>query len=219
MTMAEFSTQKIPRKRGKGVVIITLDDGYADNYSIAFPILKRYGFAGTIFLASDYVGTDHIYWWDAPKISTEGDRSLYQILTWEQVREMECYGFEAGSHSCTHPRLTHVSTEQRWDEIKRSRTDLERKLGHDVVSFCYPHGDLNKQVTRMVEKAGYRSAVVTPPRTGIPLSPFALRRVGIYHHTTQLLFRVKTNLYVRKVYRRISGRRIFDRIMSKGPRW
>jgi peptidoglycan/xylan/chitin deacetylase (PgdA/CDA1 family) len=196
LTLAEFMSQTI--KKGERILIITFDDGYADNYTLAFPILKQYGFVATIFLVSDYVNTDHVFSWDASKITTQPDHTLYRLLTWEQIHEMAAYGFEFGSHTCTHLKLADLPTEQCWEEIIRSRKDLQVKLGHEVVSFCYPAGNLNAEVIRMVEQAGYGCAVVTPPPAGIPLCRYTLRRIAVYYHNTPLLFRLKITPFVRR---------------------
>jgi peptidoglycan/xylan/chitin deacetylase (PgdA/CDA1 family) len=45
-------------------VSINLDDGYMDNYTHAFPIIKKYGLPATVFLATDFIGQDHLFWWD-----------------------------------------------------------------------------------------------------------------------------------------------------------
>jgi peptidoglycan/xylan/chitin deacetylase (PgdA/CDA1 family) len=45
-------------------VLITFDDGYLDNYSIAFPILRSHGMQGVFFLASGMVGSSMVPWWD-----------------------------------------------------------------------------------------------------------------------------------------------------------
>lgn len=203
MTLAEFINR--PTDKGDRIVIITFDDGYADNYALAFPILRRYGFVATIFLVSDYVGTNHRYLWDRPKVKGQRNHMSYHLLGWDEVHEMAACGFEFGSHTCTHSRLTDLSPNRRWDEIKRSREDLQGKLRHEVGTFCYPFGDLDDDVIRMVKKAGYGCAVVTPPRSGIPLSRFTLRRVGIYFHTTPLLFRLKITPFMRRNRERFIG--------------
>ena len=209
ITLAEFMSQNI--ERGERTLIITFDDGYADNCYSAFPILKRYGFVATIFLASDYVSTEHVFSWDVPKITAQADHALYRLMTWEQVHEMAADGIEFGSHTCTHPKqLTNLTREQCWQEIARSRADLGAKLGHEVVSFCYPRGDLNEEVVQMVKDAGYDCAVVTPPRSGIPLGRYTLRRTGIYHHNTPLHFRLKIMPLVRR-YRERRGLQLWRR--------
>lgn len=43
---------------------VTLDDGYADNFTVAAPILDRLGIPATFFVVSDYVGTDRLFWWE-----------------------------------------------------------------------------------------------------------------------------------------------------------
>ncbi len=201
VNLAQLITRPVQKKKGR-IVIITFDDGYADNYTLAFPILKRYGFAATIFLVSDYVNTDHLFSWDVSKVTDQAGQGSYRLLTWEQVHEMAAYGVEFGSHTCTHRELTSLPPEQCGEEITRSRADLQARLGCEIVSFSYPRGDLNAKVVQLVEKAGYACAVVTPPRSGIPLCRYALRRIGVYHQNSPLVFRLKLTHFVRRNYER-----------------
>jgi peptidoglycan/xylan/chitin deacetylase (PgdA/CDA1 family) len=201
LTLAQFVSGAPDNIRK--TVLITFDDGYADNHALAFPLLKRYGFVATVFLVTDYVDTDRIYSWDAPKSNGQQGAGPYQVLTWKQVHEMAKYGIEFGSHTCTHPELTTLSPDAAGEEIGRSRQDLQRQLGQKVVSFCYPRGALNSNVIKWVQNAGYGCAVVTPNRPNIPAGPYTLRRVGIYHHINPWLFRLKVNPMTRRLYERV----------------
>ena len=185
------------------VVIITFDDGYVDNYTVAFPILKKYNFVATIFLVSDFVGTDHIHLWDIPKIEKRSQKEWYRLLDRNQIHDMLRHGFEFGSHSCTHPELTELTAERCWEEVSRSRSDLSDQLGEEVVSFCYPRGDVNSRVIEMVKRAGYDRAVVTPPRARIPKGRYTLRRVGIYFHNSFFKFRLKITPHFRNNYEKL----------------
>lgn len=51
-------------KKGRCRVLITFDDGYLDNFNIAFPILCSHGVHGVFFLATSMVGSCHVPWWD-----------------------------------------------------------------------------------------------------------------------------------------------------------
>jgi peptidoglycan/xylan/chitin deacetylase (PgdA/CDA1 family) len=54
--------EKSRRRRCR--VLITFDDGYLDNYEIAFPILRSHGVQGVFFLATGLVGSGYVTWWD-----------------------------------------------------------------------------------------------------------------------------------------------------------
>lgn len=56
----ERNNERIP----DNALVITFDDGYADNYEQAFPILERYGLKAVFFLSTGYIGTDTPFWFE-----------------------------------------------------------------------------------------------------------------------------------------------------------
>ena len=128
----------IPKKS----VVITFDDGYEDNYQYAFKILKKYGFPAIVFLPSDFV-------------NTRG------YMTWEQIKEMRESGITIGSHTRRHIYLPDLPMEEMREEIKGSKSILERQLGVTVDYFAYPIGGFSEQIKQMVREAGYKAAAAT----------------------------------------------------------
>jgi peptidoglycan/xylan/chitin deacetylase (PgdA/CDA1 family) len=122
-------------------VIITFDDANEDNYTTAFPIMKKYGFTGVLYLPYNYIGTPG-------------------YLTVDQVKEMSAAGWEVGSHSVSHPLnfLTLSPASLRY-EIVDSRKKLAALLGVPVLTFAYPFGDVNGAAVDYVHYAGYIAAM------------------------------------------------------------
>jgi len=131
--------QEFPHK----TVVITFDDGFVDNYTNAFPILKRYHFPATIFLISDAVG-----------------RYPY-LLNWDQVKEMSQNDISFGSHTRNHAYVPSLSIDQMKDEIIMSKHVIEEHLGKPIYDFAYPGGGFNEQAKAIIALAGYRSALST----------------------------------------------------------
>jgi peptidoglycan/xylan/chitin deacetylase (PgdA/CDA1 family) len=132
---------------GKGFVL-TFDDGYEDFLTNAFPILERFKFTATVFLATNWVGG----WneWDGP----DGK----PLLRWEQIVSLRKAGIIFGSHTCSHPRLLSLSNKEIWFELTASRQDLENELGEEVKYLAYPYGESNIEIQALAEQAGYDAA-------------------------------------------------------------
>jgi len=132
-------------------VVLTFDDAYLDFYDNAWPLLKKYGFAATVFVPVDYVGGRAE--WD----SDEGDPA--RLMDWEQIAELQSQGVRFGSHGCSHTRLTQLSREEILADAKKSKETLELKLATPITSYCYPYATANAEIQRLIASAGYQSAV------------------------------------------------------------
>lgn len=182
--------------KGNKFVVLTFDDGYVDNYKYAFPLLKKYGFKAVIFLVSDL----NYNKWDVDV--TENPEKEFHLMNMEMVKEMEEYGIEFGGHTKTHPKLATLTTEEASKEILESKKTLEEKLGHPLVSFAYPYGNLNNSVKNIVASSGYQFAVATDSGDICFSSDlFKIRRIGIFSTNTLLTFK-----------RKVSGRYNFIKI-------
>ncbi len=123
-------------------VVITFDDGYADLYTTAYPIVAARGFKAVAYIVSGFVG-----------------RSRY--VSARQVVQMDNNGIEIASHTVDHADLARSSNASVMRELVDSKLSLEHLVGHQVVDFAYPSGMFNGQVVADVLKAGYDTAVTT----------------------------------------------------------
>jgi peptidoglycan/xylan/chitin deacetylase (PgdA/CDA1 family) len=136
-----------------GMLAITFDDGYLDNYEIAAPILTRLDLPATFFVTTRFIGSEIVPWWDR-EIGM-----VFPWMNWGQVRALHAQGFEIGAHTRTHSDLGLVAGDAAMDEIQGSRFDLEDQLGAQVQHFAYPYGrehQLMESNRDLVAQAGYR---------------------------------------------------------------
>ncbi len=159
------------------VVVITFDDGYADNAAIAAPILKHFGLPASFFVAAGLVGTG------CPFPHDGSSPYVFTNLTWDQLRSLKADGFEVGSHGWSHLNLARCSLDEARREITQSRELLVRMLGVPPRSFAYPYGgreDITPAVLDEIVASGFE--VVVSAYTGANVSsiePCNVLRTGV----------------------------------------
>ncbi len=148
---------RLPRRQ----TVITFDDGYEETYTIAWPLLKRFGFSSTVFITPGEIGTPG-------------------FMTWEQAVEMSRDGVLIGSHTMHHSYLPSVPEEKLPYELVESKRVIEAHLHLPVEYISYPIGGFTAQVQEIVRQAGYRVACTTNRLSSTPgIDRFALRRVKV----------------------------------------
>jgi peptidoglycan/xylan/chitin deacetylase (PgdA/CDA1 family) len=233
----------------ESAVAVTFDDGYCDNYTNAFPILKRYCVPATIFLATDVIDTGRQLWhdevfaafretrvpelldcglgnatlpltslpaklqaqseilkylWSLDRVAREiaigrlrkalyveetRERTARLMLTWEEVSEMYRCGIQFGAHTESHPALSKLKPEEAREEIRGSKSAIERVLSATVSTFAYPSGrpgDFTATIKALVKEAGFSCGLTTifgNNEAGIDL--YELRRIAPWNYDSE----------------------------------
>ena len=162
--------QRLPAAR---TAVITIDDGYSDNYEVALPILRRRGFTATIYLVAGRLGTAN----DWNHEGSAKNRQCSPSTSCGRCRRTT-------SGSARTPRPTARCPRRRRGRGKGdegSRTDLEQILETPVTTFAYPYGNLDDRILGLVGDAGYEGAYASHEQTLVALGddPRALPRVEI----------------------------------------
>ena len=150
-------------------LLITFDDGYLDNFTNAYPILRKRGMLATFFVITDMLWTK-------------------ERLAPENIVEMAQGGMSFGSHTATHRALGELERASIYDELANSKATLESILGRVVNAIAYPRGSYNEAVVGIAQNMGYITGFTV--REGICLkdSPdFELRRIPVFGYDNGIL--------------------------------
>lgn len=132
-------------------ICLTFDDGYQDNYDIAYPILKQEEVPFAIYVTTGFIDNRHPMWWYTNEklgISTESLKTLDS--------DPLC---TIGAHTVSHSKLDTLSPEEQTKEIVQSLQELESLLGHPIRHFSYPHGAYNSDTLSIINKQTFRSVL------------------------------------------------------------
>lgn len=136
-------------------IVLTLDDGYVDNYINALPVLKEFNFKATVFMITSCIDRDKRY------------------LTSAQLKEMDSSGMDIESHTISHPELNKLSYDKQLAELKDSKAVLEKFLNREVPYLAYPYGKFNDDTLKITEALGYKMAFST-------ITGYASKSNGLY---------------------------------------
>lgn len=189
-------------------VAITFDDGYRSVGETAAPLLARHGFPYAVFVTTDYV-----------------DRGFGNVMTWDQLRDLEDAGAEIANHSRSHDHYLHRSGEESvadWrrrigQDMRRAQARLRDELKRPLDAIAYPYGEFDQALMALAGEAGLvgfgqQSGPVSAdsPRQALARFPLA----GRYATVEALAERLRTRAFRVEVlgapppsWRRPPGRR------------
>ena len=154
---ARKGKQELPAKS----IILTFDDGYADNYTVLLPMLEKHGMKATVFMVTNDIG-------------------LEGYLSWDQLRDMQNRGIEIGSHTANHLPLASMDTTEANDELKLSKLLMEWNGIRTIFAFSYPNGSYNDALPDMLRQNEYLAAVTGDAGYNtFKTNPYLLQRTNI----------------------------------------
>jgi len=121
----------------KAKISITFDDGNDNTYTNAYPIMRKYGLIGTVFVYTYALGTNG-------------------KMTYAQLAELQAYGFEVGSHTANNKTMTTLTESEARAELVDSKQALEQN-GLNVKSFAPPSRLWNNSLATLAEQEGYKA--------------------------------------------------------------
>ena len=133
-------------------VCLTFDDGYQDNYDIAYPILKQTNLPFAIYVTTGFIDNRlPMRWYTNEKLGING----------EALKSLDADPLcTIAAHTVSHPRLNTLSPKEQTKEIVQSRQELVSLLGHPIRHFSYPHGAYNADTLSIINKQIFRSALL-----------------------------------------------------------
>ena len=160
-------------------MVITLDDGYKENYRLLF-LFAKHAVIPSIYLCSHVVNTNRHFWFESGRAEIDDFKKisfaqLLQILKTSRNYELEkeypdrqaldieemkamMSGVDFQSHTRYHPVLTRCESAETKAEIMGSKNKLEELLSKRIAHFSYPNGDYSEREVQEVIQSGYESA-------------------------------------------------------------
>lgn len=186
--------------RGKDrLLVVTFDDAYRSVLDRALPILSRLGLPGTLFVPTDYIDAGGLLAWPGTDRWLAGPHASELVgLNWGEIASLMAEGWEVGSHTRSHPRLTQIADARLEDELAGSREVCEDRLSTPCRSLAYPYGDVDERVVDAARRAGFEAAATLPKRLDVR-GPLEWPRVGIYQGDSRWRFELKVSPHVRRV--------------------
>ncbi len=188
---ASTFTDAVMNPPARKTVAVTFDDAFLSVRELALPVLTSLRWPATVFAptafmahrqALSWAGIDH---WQTTAYAME-----LLSMDWSDLGELTDAGWEIGSHTRTHPRLTTLTDSDLDDELRESRQMCAEHLGRACTSIAYPYGDVNARVASAALRAGYAAGAGLSSSLR-PKGPLQYPRVGIYHVDVDRRFRLK----------------------------
>ena len=142
-------------------IVLTFDDGYADNYSTMLPILEAHKMTAVVYVITNELGKKN-------------------YLKLDELKDMQRRGIEIGSHTADHLPLTSYDEEFRRRQVRESKIFLEWSGLETIYSLSYPNGAFDSELEEILREEEYLTAVTGEAGLNtLTTNPYELYRVNI----------------------------------------
>jgi len=129
-------------------IVVTMDDGYADNDVYALPVLRKYNIKANLMLATGLVGSNE------------------DMLNWNQINDLKSSGLiYFTNHTWSHFSLPSGGNTKDQQEISVAQNQIKQNVGQDSNIITYPYGSFNDRVINLARQLGYIAGFSTIPGT------------------------------------------------------
>lgn len=190
----------VTRPPSHRTLVITFDDAFLSVRERAYPVLASLGLPATVFAPTAFMACERqrLRWPGIDVWANTPDAAELVGMNWEDLQFLAVQGWEVGSHTRTHPHLTHLDDGALRAELEDSREECAANVGRACETLAYPYGDVDPRVAGAAAAAGYTAAAALSSS----LRPDGLHRwprVGIYHDDHRWRFRLKVDRTVRRM--------------------
>ena len=172
----------------KKPIVLTFDDSFESIYNYAMPIMDEFGFKGTVFVITGFVGKAND--WDV-----NFGWKKFRHLSWDQICQLKKKGFKIGSHTVNHPDLTRMSNMKIMYELEKSKAEIEDKTGYETSYISFPFGRYNTRVLDLCREFGYAKGctLCCSFKNRRVKDPFVLERKVFYFFDRIINLKAKLN--------------------------
>lgn len=125
-------------------ILFTFDDAYEDVYQFAFPLMKKYGLTGTVFVPTQFL-----------------DEGRVGYMSWDQAQELADAGWRLEPHTKDHVAVDRRGRDFLIYQIYGSMETLRYHLGYQPRFFAYPSGEYDDKAIEILKEVGFWGAVTT----------------------------------------------------------
>jgi peptidoglycan/xylan/chitin deacetylase (PgdA/CDA1 family) len=178
-----------PWTKAKPGIIVAFDDGGLSNFTVARPLLRRFGLTGIFLIPTDWIDTPREKQPEYAKahrivVTTRGVEAGL-AMNWEQIRQLSLEKDKIVSHTRSHHRFSSLDTPKVLSrEIKESKSILEERLHLPIDTFGWVGGEsevYQPAAFKQIQEAGYRYSLSTILGLNRPnTNPFFIRRTAIF---------------------------------------
>lgn len=141
-------------------IMISFDDTRLAQYTIAAPILEKYGFKGVFFIMTVCV-------------------NKLNYMSSMMIAELSKRGHGIGVHTYDHPLVSDIKKDRWNQELKEPKTFLEKVIHNDVHYFAYPYGFWTDSCIGQLKKAGYKAAFQLDGKQDLKNRLYTIRRLMV----------------------------------------